>query len=157
MADAVPEEIIQELNLCLTKLANSTATYILESNPFTSGEDKNAIAALQEMSVSDRSQMADCAALIERLEGVPRTGVADPMLAELNYLSYPYLVDVLIRDLEHEIAHYTASVKKVEAVPEVKTFLQSVLDARQAQIKKLREIRQKSYAAPQAVPQAASA
>lgn len=145
MAAATHDQIIDGLNYCLNKLGSSTAQYILSATPYTTDADKNAMGAIKEMAGTERELATECLALIENLEGIPSAGVANPLFAELNYLSFPYLLDILIRETEAEIPQFQKLLPGAESEPGMKPLLEKAIQARTQQLKKLKDIREKSY------------
>lgn len=145
MPELTFQQLINELNRCLTTLRNSTATYLSNSNPYVADRDKDAVRAIGEIT-SVEHQLADrMTELIESMSGVPQVGLTDPALADLNYLSFPFILDVLIRAKEKEVALYERRLGTVEDSPKVKELLQDILEEHQAHLKKLQTIRGNRY------------
>lgn len=145
MPELTFQQLIDELNRCLTTLRNSTATYLSNSNPYVADRDKDAQRAIGEIT-SVEHQFADrMTALIESMDGVPQVGLTDPALAELNYLSFPFILDVLIRDKEKEVALYERRLESVGDFPKTNALLQEILEEHQTHLKKLQTIRSNRY------------
>ena len=142
---ATKEELIEMLNGCLSKFHNSTAQYILDAEPYVSDRDRDALAGVGQVATEDRKRTIRLTRFIEELEGIPQVGVPDPMLGDLNYSSFPFLLDVLIRDIEKELPLYGKHIEDAEDFPSFKSLLEEILTEHQAHLKKLKGIREKRY------------
>jgi len=138
------QQIINALNNCLTPLANSMAAYLQETEPYTTPNDKDAVAAIQEIAATDKKFEHQISEMILELEGIPQIGSVDPELAELNYLSFPYLLDVMIEHEKKEVARYKPLPSLVPHYPDVK-HLQDILNTHEAHLEKLQGIRKNRY------------
>lgn len=145
MARPTRQQIINALNNCLTPLANSMAAYLQETEPYTTPNDKDAVGAIQEIAASDKKFEHQLSEMILELEGIPQIGSVDPELAELNYLSFPYLLDVVIEHEKREVSRYKPLPALVPHYPDVKHLLQEILDAHEAHLEKLQGIRKNRY------------
>lgn len=145
MARPTRQQIINALNNCLTPLANSMAAYLQETEPYTTPSDKDAIGAIQEIAATDKKYEHEISEMILELEGIPQIGSVDPELAELNYLSFPYLLDVMIEHEKKEVARYKPLPALVPHYPDVKRLLQDILNTHEAHLEKLQGIRKNRY------------
>lgn len=139
------DDVVNTLNHCLTKLVNSTAAYVTDSTPYTTDADKDALAAMQEIATAERGHAEGISRLIEEMDGIPQTGLPDPLLAEMNYLSFPYLLDVVMKDKLREIALYEKRVAASEGHPAAKALLSAILEEHRAHLAKLKDIRERRY------------
>lgn len=145
MARPTRQQIINALNNCLTPLANSVAAYLLETEPYTTANDKDAMGAIQEIAASDKKFEHEISEMILELEGIPQIGSVDPEIAELNYLSFPYLLDVMIEREKKEVARYKPLPPLVPHYPDVRRLFQDILKAHEGHLEKLQGIRKNRY------------
>lgn len=138
------QAVVDTLNRCLTTLKNSTSRYILEANPFLSEGDKDAVAALLEIAGTEEQYADRIIRLIEKIEGIPSPGLPDAMLAELNYLSFPFLLDVVIKHKKREVALYEKRLTGLDDA-EARELLTQIAEEHKAHIKKLTDLRQSKY------------
>lgn len=140
-SEANLESLIDALNHALNRFAYSTASYLLETNPYTTDKDKAAVGAVTESAGIDRELAQECIDLIDELEGIPRNGIPNPEFAELNYLSYPYLLDVLIRCAADDLKLLKEAQTQVGDHEAAKGLIDKMIKAREAQSKKFTELR----------------
>lgn len=145
MAVLSTDDIIGTVNQCLTRLQNSTAAYILDTNPYLSDNDQDAMKAIKAIANEEAAFCPLLERLIEKLEGIPQPGLPDPMLAELNYLSFPWLLDVMIKDKERDLVRQTKRVAQAEGFPEVKSIFEKIRDMHTEHIAKLKDIKARKY------------
>ncbi|GEM_PF-5690022 len=154
MAEPSADHVIDTLNACLPKLAFSMSRYIAEeAYPYLEDGDKEAMGAVAEAAAAERNHERALSALIERLEGIPQSGAPNPLLANLNYGSFPWLLDELIRDKTAEIDACRKRLPTLEDAPEAHALLQGILADHEAHLKKFADVRARRYS-PQTAPQA---
>ncbi len=139
------EAAIAALNLCLNKTVHSTAQYLLTTNPYTTDADKGALSIVKEIAQSDEALTTEILTLIEKLDGIPLQGGSNPAFAEWNYLSYPFLLDILIREHEIELAQLALAKASAAGQKEAEALVAKLHDSRAAQLKKLKDAREKNY------------
>ena len=139
------DQISEILNQSLNRSQHSVAAYILGSYPYLTDKDKDAVGAVGEVAAADAKFTDRILHEIDRLGGVPQTSGPDPMIAELNYLSYPHLLDVVIRNTEKEIPICKERIKALDEAPKAKELLDQILAEQEAHLTKLRAIREKRY------------
>lgn len=163
MALPTRAQIINALNRSLTTFANSLPAYLLETDPYLTDNDKDAMAAVTEIAASDKKFERALTEMVLELEGIPQIGSVDPVLSELNYLSFPHLLDVLIAHKKKEVARYSPLPAKVQHYPDVKALFAAILKAHEDHLAKLEGIRKSRYkgaeapAATDASPETAEA
>lgn len=140
-----PEQVTAILNRALAPLRYSTAQYITESNPYLSDADRDAMRSVQAVGQEDAELATRLIQLIERLEGIPQVGTPDPLFAELNYLSFPYLLDVLIREKGKQTEAIEERGAAVEGNELAQALLAEVLQTHETQLKKLKDLRERKY------------
>lgn len=145
MAQVSEEQIINDLNRCLTVLTGSVAEYLLESDPYITDNDKDAMGALAEIAAADKKFGREAGLLIEELEGIPQMGAFNPALAGYNYLSFPTLLDVMIEHKQQQIPMYRELIGRVPNYPDVRSFYQRVLAAHEQHLERLQSIRKSRY------------
>lgn len=145
MTALTTDEIILVLNDCLPKLSNSMAAYILESNPYLTKVDKDATAAMAEIAKTDLASANEIVHLIKNLEGIPYVGMSDPRLAELNYLSYPLLLDAESEDKKNQLQIYEDKAEALDGSDQAKELLDKIVQDHKDQIEKLKGIRERRY------------
>lgn len=146
MASLTPEQIAAVLNRIQTRLANSTAEYIAGSTPYTTSGDKGALAAVKEIAASDRAFAVRLVRMVEAMEEIPLTGAPEPFLADLNYLSYPFLLDALIEDTEVQIGLFEAAASKLADCGQAAVISAEIRDRKKSELENLRSIRKSDYA-----------
>ncbi len=145
MALPTREQIINALNNCLTPIANSMAAYLLETDPYLTANDKDAMGAVSEIAASDKKYENAISELILDLDGIPQIGSVNPELSEMNYLSFPYLLDVMIEHEKKIVDRYRPLAALVPHYPEVKRLFQSILKDHEQFLEKLEGIRKARY------------
>jgi hypothetical protein len=133
------EQLVAVLNGCLRRLVHSAAQYVSEAYPYTASSDKAAITAVREIVSSDDQLAEECTRLIaETLGGIPRTGLPNPELAETNYLSFPYLLDVIAHEIEsQELPHFEQAARSVTAPAKIVDFLNRAAAAKREHLEKI--------------------
>lgn len=152
-----PEQITGVLNRVQTRLANSTAEYIAGSTPYTTSGDKGALAAVKEIAASDRAFAVRLVLLVEAMEEIPLTGAPEPFLADLNYLSYPFLLDALIEDTEVQVGLFEAAAAKLAGCGKAEALVAEIRDRKKSELENLRSIRKSDYASSEPESEAAAA
>jgi bacterioferritin (cytochrome b1) len=145
MALPTRQQIINALNNCLTPFANSMAAYLLETDPYLTPNDKDAMGAVSEIAAADKKYEHAISELILELDGIPQIGSVDPELSEMNYLSFPYLLDVMIEHEQKVIDRYRPLSALVPHYPDVKRLFQSILNDHEQLLEKLKGIRKSRY------------
>jgi hypothetical protein len=145
MSHPTRPQIINALNHCLTTFANSLAAYLAETDPFLTDNDKDAMGAIAEIAASDKRFELALTGMIAELEGIPQIGSVDSELSEMNYLSFPHLLDVMIRHKKGEVARYAPLAGLVPNYPDVKRLFADILKAHQDHLTKLEGIRKARY------------
>ena len=145
MSRLTESQIIDVMNACLNKLQFSTPRYILGSYPYLEANDKEALKAVNAAANEEDKLYLKLMILIEKREGVPQAGLPDPLLADLNYLSYPHLLDVLMRDKERELAKCKKRAAAVDDCAEVHELLKEIAEAHEAHLNKFKDVRAKKY------------
>jgi bacterioferritin (cytochrome b1) len=145
MALPTRDQIINGLNASLTTFANSLAAYLLETDPYLNDNDKDAMGAVAEIAAADQRFESAVTKLIGELDGIPQIGSVDPQLSEMNYLSFPYLLDVLIEYKKKEIARYRPIPAKVAHYPDVRALFSEILKTHEDHLAKLEGIRKNRY------------
>lgn len=141
------------LNRALTRLYYSTARYLTDSFPYVGEGDKDAVNTLKEIARAESVLVDELTAKIAEADRVPRVGTCPAQRAELNYLSYPYLLDVMIADKEKEIAAFEATAAALENradAPAAREMIGKILDTHREHLTKLRGVREKRYPEPEA-------
>jgi len=82
-----PDLAIRVLNEALQAKFHSLARYILESSPYATRADAPLVEALERIAAEDEAQAREITAQIEALDGIPATGLPDPMVTEIAYLA----------------------------------------------------------------------
>jgi hypothetical protein len=149
MAALTQDQIVDELNGALTPFFQSLAQYLLETNPFTTDKDGEAIKAVREVAGADGKAKDEITNLIEDMEGIPQPGLADPLFAELNYLSFPYILDVLIQERRERLTDLRRRIVRCLGSGKPAELLKRLADEVEAQSKKLEDIREAKYPRPQ--------
>lgn len=154
MSHPTRPQIVNALNNCLTTFANSLASYLLETDPFLTDNDKDAMGALAEISASDQRFETQLTAMIAELDGIPQIGSVNPELSEMNYLSFPHLLDVMIRYKKAEVARYAPLPNLVPNYPDVKRLFSDILKSHQDHLARLEGIRKSRYRSDEPEPAA---
>lgn len=145
MAKLPAEKTVAELNGIFSKLSNSPAGYILSAFPYVSDADKAAMGTLRELVAGEQALALECETLIIKREGIPVGGLPNPDLAELNYLSFPYLLDALIKEMKRELPYYKKRAERLAGEPEAGPLAEKIAADREAQIAKLQGVRDSAY------------
>lgn len=156
MAEKTVEQLIVDLNRCLTVLSGSMAGYVADADAYTTDADKDAIGAIREVAAADRSFSHEITAIIEDLEGIPQIGGFDHRLALMNYLSYPYILDLIADHIGEEISRYTELVETCPNYPDARSFLKRVLSTYESSHQKMKDIRAKRYKSAEPEPEPAA-
>lgn len=145
MATPTRAQIINALNNSLTTFANSLAAYLLDTDPYLADNDKDAMAAVNEIAASDKRLELAVSEMIVDLDGIPQIGSVDPWLSEMNYLSFPYLLDVLIEFKRKEIVRYKPVPARLSMYPEVKKLFADILKTHEDHLARLEGLRKSKY------------
>jgi bacterioferritin (cytochrome b1) len=152
MALPTRDQIINGLNASLTTFANSLAAYLLETDPYVTDNDKEAMGAIAELAAADKKYEDAVTKMVAELDGIPQIGSVDPQLSELNYLSFPYLLDVLIEYKRKEISRYRPIPAKVGHYPDVRALFSEILKTHEDHLAKLEGIRKNRYKSAEPAP-----
>jgi hypothetical protein len=136
----IPQNIHDALNAAFSHKYHSMAQYILEAKPYVRSNDGAGMQEIESIAAEDRALADHLADVIERLDGIPQIGLFDPQVANLNYLSLDYLLGVLIRSLEDQLAQYEASLTQAQAVPLASQTLEELCAATRGRLERLRGI-----------------
>lgn len=147
------DQIIHALNNCLTPFANSLAAYLLDTDPYLTDSDKDAMGALAEIAASDKKFEHRISEMILELDGIPQIGSVDPEVSEMNYLSFPYLLDVMIRYERREVERYGPLPGLVPNYPDVKRLFSDILKSHEDHLGKLEGIRKNRYKSDEPEPE----
>lgn len=153
MASAQREQLIANLNDCLSTLTHSLADYILNSGAYVCAADKDAVGTMREIAAHDTKFAERTARLIDDLRGISQLQVTDPEYGHLNYLSYPYLLDVMIVHRREQVEIYRGLVESVGNYADVRRLYRDVLQAHEAQLAKVEGIRQNRYKSAEPEPE----
>jgi hypothetical protein len=145
MGELNEEQIFNLMNDCLSKLEHSTAEYALQTNPYLSDKDQDSMKAIQAVAAEETALAAELYRLIESMDGIPLPGLPDPLFAEMNYLSFPHLLDIVIRDKEKTAKKHAPRVEKATGFPKVKAFFEKVAASHEDHLKKLKDLRERKY------------
>ncbi|WP_319588760.1 hypothetical protein [uncultured Desulfobulbus sp.] len=138
--DPVPRNVYDALNVAFSHKYHSMAQYILEAGPYVRPEDGAGMREIELIAAEDKALADHLADVIERLEGIPQVGLFNPDVANLNYLSLEYLLGVLIRSLEDQLAQYEASLPQVQSVPLASQTLEALCAATRGRLERLRAL-----------------
>jgi bacterioferritin (cytochrome b1) len=87
-------DIIDALNDALRVKFHSLAGYALDSRPYATRADLPLVTALERVAAEDKALARELARLIEALDGIPQSGVPDPLVSEIAYLRARRLVEI---------------------------------------------------------------
>lgn len=155
MASPSNDQVIAALNQSLKPLTFSVSGYIPESSPYTTDNDKAALKAIASVAAEEAGYANEIERLVESMEGVPQPGTPAPLLAELNYLSFPCLLDRLIEDKRAQLDHHMARVELVGDHPRAGDLMKRLAESHEAHLKSFIEVRESRYKTKE--PQAESA
>ncbi len=155
MATTPKDQVIAALNDSLRPLTFSASGYIPESSPYTTDNDKAALKAIASVAADEAGFADEIERLVESMRGVPQPGVPAPMLAELNYLSFPCLLDRLIEDKRAQLDHHRARVELVGDDPQAGDLMKRLAESHDAHLNSFIEVRESRYKTEE--PQAESA
>lgn len=152
MATITQPRTIAELNHFQMKLFFSPAGYMQDSHPYMTDRDKKTMALVGELVQAERQQYGAVVHLIEKLDGTPITGSPDPFLAELNYLSFPFLLDLLIQETAKEIADFEARLPHIEGHAATEAA-RDVIAMKTTFLKRMRDQRESAYSEDPPAPE----
>lgn len=151
------DRLFRELNSQLTRLRLSVAQYILGSAPYLKDVDKEAMGAVREIAGAEEALAVEATDLIDQLDGVPQVGLSDPLFADINYSSFPYLIGVMIRWEQREVERCAAGLEAVADNAEAKGLVEKILALHEGQLAKLQDIRARRYPTPNPTDSSAGA
>lgn len=153
MASAQHKKLIADLNQCLSTLTHSLADYVLNSGAYVCDADKDAVGTMREIAAHDAKFAERAVRIIDDLRGISQLSVTNPDYGHLNYLSYPYLLDVMIAHRREQIEIYRGLVENVGNYADVRRLYRDVLQAHEAQLAKVEGIRQNRYKSAEPEPE----
>jgi len=153
MASPQREQMIANLNDCLTTLTHSLGAYILTSGAYVSDADKDALGAMQEIAANEKGFADRIFRLVIELGGITQVSVTDPDYAHLNFLSYPYLLDVVADHKREQIEIYKGLLESIGNYPEVRNLYRDVLAAHESHLATVEGIRENRYKTTEPEPE----
>ena len=118
MSPATHQELIDTLNDLAGGLEHSAARYLVNSDPYVTDVDKDAVGAMKAIATAEGELAARLVHLIQNLDGIPSLGLVDAELLAYNYLSFPFLLDVLIGYKEKSIARVEERIGVADSRPD---------------------------------------
>ena len=100
------QEIIEALNKAFSFKYHSMAGYIEQADPYVAPGREAALELVLTIAAEDRVETDRLARRMESLEGIPQAGSPGLDSASVNYLSIDYLLGVLMKNLECQMAFY---------------------------------------------------
>lgn len=97
---------IEALNQAFSYKYHSLAGYIEQADPYVADGQEAALACVKSIAAEDRQETDRLARRLEELEGIPQAGAAEQEAASVNYLAIDYLLGVLLKSLERQLAFY---------------------------------------------------
>ena len=132
-----PHQLIDHLQIILTRKTFSFAHYITISSPYVA-PDK---ATLWDLAVSQAGEDHEAALslgrLIISLGGVPQPGIFDELAADTNYLSIPYMMKELLQRRLDEMVQTEKSLPLCDGYPTARECLLQILETEKAQIEQI--------------------
>ena len=104
------QEAIEALNQAFSFKYHSLAGYIEQSVPYVGAGQDASLACVKAIAKEDRLETDRLARRLEEMEGIPQAGTAEQEAASVNYLAIDYLLGVLLKNLERQLAIYESSL-----------------------------------------------
>jgi hypothetical protein len=134
-------EALGALNRLLHDTVNSVVQYTEISSPYIPPDFAEQAAAMQAIADEEKVLANEAVDLIGRRDGVPEVGIFPYWNVDLNYLDLRYMAKFAAEHQRKAIAHLEAELPKLDADPEVASFLRRALDQKKAHLEKLEEIK----------------
>lgn len=101
------DQVIERLNHFVNREAHSLSSYVLEAEPYVTPEQTFAMKELQGVAAQERKRAAELREMMyEQLRAAPADRHFPPIVADMNYLSLPYLLGLIVRGKETLIQEY---------------------------------------------------
>ncbi|GAB4325598.1 MAG: hypothetical protein Kow0059_21700 [Candidatus Sumerlaeia bacterium] len=152
--------IIKGVNHLLNREANSLAAYVIEAEPFVAPGQSFALKELEQIARQESERAAELRRLMTQvLRTAPAENHFPPSVADLNYLSLPYLLDLLVRDKEQLCQEYEAFLAQMSGLgewTEVQNTVRSCAVQSTAALAQLQNLRSRLRAVSSSGPSAAA-
>jgi len=150
------EMALSDLNEILRRRFNSLAGYALYSEPYITDADAEAVAVLKKIAAEEEGFAAELGRLIEGEGGIPEVGTYDEAVAEMSYLSMPYLVGLLLKDKRAKLERGEKRLAAGVSLPQVREVLKRLSEMDRRHLEELESVKH-TYAEKSAKAAAAAA
>lgn len=133
------EELIEKLQLDLTRRTYSFAEYITMSSPYIPAGQEPMWNHVVELAKEEKANARQLGRLIIALGGVPTPGLFDEGAADTNYLSIGYLYGLLVKWKEDSLRQLEARVEESSGYPQVREVLLKIVEQERRQCEDLRD------------------
>lgn len=133
-------ELIEKLQLDLTRKAYSFTEYITVSSPYIARGKEPLWAALLTQRNQEQKHAEILARLIVSLGGVPNPGLFDESVADMSYLSIVYLYGQLIQSKKRSTSAFEERLGQCKGFPEGEAVINQILDEERQQLEQLEQL-----------------
>ena len=138
MSTPVQTELIARLNELLTRSVYSPVSYFFDADPYVVEADRSLIQRLDAMRGQDDRHALMLAGVVEALGEVPEVGAFPLWYRDLNYLSVPWLAQVVLDQLTEDIERIDGCLALLPpALPAARAALESLRADRVEQVRDL--------------------
>lgn len=123
MASVSPDEIMAWLQEELSRRSYSFVEYITHASPYIPARFAPVWDLLLQLRAEERALAELLSRTIVQLEGIPNPQLLDESVADLNYLRLDYLVKLLIRDKEANVARLEGRIAQLGGYPVARTAM----------------------------------
>ena len=134
----VNEPLLNALNSAFSRKYHSLARYILDANPYLPAGRDGLIPVIETLAAADKLFADRLAEALEALDWVPQLAIFNPEVASLNYLDINYLVAILLRERESELAEFERALALAGDVPAVSQLFTGLIEETRGQLDRLR-------------------
>lgn len=101
------DQVIERINYFLNREAHSLTTYVLEAEPYVKPGQTYAIKELQSVAAQERKRAETLMRVMADVLSAPPADRQYPsIVADMNYLSLPYLLELIVKGKERLIDEY---------------------------------------------------
>lgn len=137
---ATAEQLIDRLQLDLTRKSYSFTEYITMSSPYVPEGKEPMWRLLLRHRAEERDHARMLGKLIVSLGGIPNPGLFDEGAADTNYLSIFYLYDLLIKSKLDSISAFEERLKETDEFPDARDVVQRILEDERRQLSELNAV-----------------
>jgi len=150
------QEVLADLNEILRRRFNSLAGYVLYSEPYVTDGDREAVETLKTIAAEEEGFSVELGKLIEGQGGIPEVGTYDEVVADLSYLSMPYLLRQVVKDKRAKVERDEKRLAAGVSLPQVRKVLERLTEMDRRHLEELERVN-RAYSEKTAKPAAAEA